>query len=206
MFGKIKKFFKGLFGSKDNVKLGIYGPTNVGKTSLANRISLDFTGEELGNVSEVPHETRTVEKKERVAMKSNSKELNMNLLDMPGISTKVDFKDFMDHGMEEEEAKDRAKEATKGIVEAIKWLDDVDACLVVFDSSENPYSQVNVTILGNLEAKDIPIILVANKIDLDDAEPEKIKDAFPQYKFIEVSAKEGDNLEDLYDKILNELG
>lgn len=206
MFNKIKRFFLNLFGKKNDVKLGVYGPTNVGKTSLANRISLDFVGEELGKISEIPHETRAVEKKEKVKIKDNGKEISMNLLDMPGISTKVDFKNFMEYGLEEKEAKSRAKEATKGIVEAIKWLDDVDACLVVFDSTENPYSQVNVTILGNLEAKDIPIILVANKIDLENSEPEKIKEAFPQYHFVEISAKEGENLEELYEKIIEKLG
>ncbi|MFB6076590.1 MAG: GTP-binding protein, partial [Candidatus Nanohaloarchaea archaeon] len=104
-----------------------------------------------------------------------------NLLDMPGISTKVDFKEFREYGIDEENAKSRAKEATKGVVEAIKWLDDVDACLVVFDATEDPYTQVNVTIVGNLEAKDIPILVVANKTDLDEADPEAVKDAFPQH-------------------------
>ncbi len=202
MFGKLKKFLTGLFGKKDQIKLGIYGPPNTGKTTLANRISKEFTGEELGSVSEVPHETREVKKKEKVSMQSDGKEISMNLLDMPGISTKVDYKEFVEHGIDEEEAKVRSKEATKGVVEAIKWLDKVDAVMVVFDSAEDPYTQVNVTILGNLEAKDIPIILVANKIDLDDSEPESIKDAFPQYNFAKISAKENENMGELYKKII----
>ena len=63
-------------------------------------------------------------------------------------------------------AQKRAKEATKGVVEAIKWLDDMDAVVVVVDSTQNPYSQVNITIVGNLVAKKIPVLVVANKIDL----------------------------------------
>ncbi len=205
MFKKLKRLFANLFGKKDEIKLGIYGPPNTGKTTLANRISEEFTGEEMGTASEVPHETRVVQKKEKVRLQSNGKEISMNLLDMPGISTKVDYKEFVEHGINEDEAKVRSKEATKGVVEAIKWLDKVDAVLVVFDSTEDPYTQVNVTILGNLEAKDIPIILVANKTDLDDAEPESIKDAFPQYNFTKISAKEKENMEDLYKKVVESV-
>ncbi len=205
MLERLKRFWGNLFGGESDVSLGIYGPPNAGKTTLANRISEDLTGEELGSVSEVPHETREVEKKERAILEHDGKRITMNLLDMPGISTKVDFKEFKQHGIDENEAKTRAKEATKGVVEAIKWLDDVDACLVVFDSTKDPYTQVNVTIVGNLEAKDIPILIVANKTDLEDSDPEAVKDAFPQHPFIEISAKEGENIEKLYEEITHRL-
>lgn len=198
--------FSNFFRSQEgDMSIGFYGPPNAGKSTLANQISLDLTGEEMSDVSEVPHETRAVEKKERVTIEADGKEIEMNLLDMPGISTNVDFKDFTEHGMEEDEAKGRAKEATKGIVEAIKYLDNVDACLVIFDATEDPYTQVNVTIIGNLEAKDIPILVVANKIDLDDADPQRVRDAFPQHPVIEISAKEGTNIDKLYEEIVDRL-
>lgn len=207
MIGKLKELFSDLFNSSENEdkSIGIYGPPNAGKSTLANQISKDLTGEEMSDVSEVPHETRTVEKKEKASIEANGRELEMNLLDMPGISTNVDFKDFSEHGIEEDEAKGRAKEATKGIVEAIKYLDDVDACLVIFDATEDPYTQVNVTIIGNLEAKDIPILVIANKIDLEDAEPERVRDAFPQHPVVEISAKEGENIDKLYEEIVGRL-
>ncbi len=207
MIGRLKKLFSDLFGGSEtgSKSIGIYGPPNAGKSTLANQIALDLTGEEMSEVSEVPHETRMVEKKERVTLDANGKELELNLLDMPGISTNVDFKDFTEHGLEEEDAKGRAKEATKGIVEAIKYLDDVDACLVIFDSTEDPYTQVNVTIIGNLEAKDIPILVVANKIDLEDSDPSRVRDAFPQHPVIEISAKEGENIDKLYEEIVARL-
>lgn len=205
MIGRLRSFFSGLFGSRNEISLGIYGPPNAGKTTLANTISVDLTGEELGSVSEVPHETREVEKKERATLEANGKTISMNLLDMPGISTKVDFNEFKKYGLEEDTAKNRAKEATKGIVEAIKFLDDVDACLVVFDAAEDPYTQVNVTVIGNLEAKKIPILIVANKVDLEDADPEAVRDAFPQHPVVEVSAKEGINIDKLYDEIMHHL-
>lgn len=205
MIGKLKNILNNIFGQKNDVSLGIYGPPNAGKTTLANRISEDLTGEELGSVSEVPHETRVVQKKEKAVLEHEGKQLRMNLLDMPGISTKVDFKEFKDHGIDEGEAKDRAKEATRGVVEAIKWLDNVDACMVVFDATKDPYTQVNVTIVGNLEAKGIPILIVANKIDLDDADPEAVRDAFPQHPLVEISAKEGENIDKLYEEVMHHL-
>ncbi|MFB6245012.1 MAG: Era-like GTP-binding protein [Candidatus Nanohaloarchaea archaeon] len=207
MISKIKELFSNFFSDsgKEDVSIGIYGPPNAGKSTLANQISLDLTGEEMSDVSEIPHETRVVEKKEEAEINANGRSINMNLLDMPGISTNVDFKDFTEHGLEEEEAKGRAKEATKGIVEAIKYLDNVDACLVIFDATEDPYTQVNVTIIGNLEAKDIPILVVANKIDLDDADPKRVRDAFPQHPVIEISAKEGTNIDKLYEEIIERL-
>ena len=68
-----KDFFQriltGIFGTKEDVKLGFYGPPNSGKTSLANRICKDFTGEEMGSVSKIPHETRSVQFKEKVEIK-----------------------------------------------------------------------------------------------------------------------------------------
>lgn len=191
-----------LFGGKRNsFSLGLYGPPNTGKTSLANRISKDWTGEEVGTVSEIPHETRAVKKKEKIDLKVGSKKFSMNLLDMPGIATKVDYRDFLKYGLSKDQAQQRAKEATKGIIEAIKWLENVDVALVVMDSTQDPYTQVNLTILGNLEARDIPIIVVANKVDLKRAKPDRIKEAFPQHEVVELSALTGENINSLYQSI-----
>lgn len=205
VFKKLKRLLSKLFGSRKEISLGIYGPPNTGKSTLANRISKDFGGGEFTKASEIPHETRTVKKKEQLVLEHDGRRINMNLLDMPGISTRVDYKDFMKYRLSKAVAKARSKEATKGIVEAIKWLDNVDACLVVFDSRENPYTQVNVTILGNLEAKSIPILLVANKIDAKGAKPDRIREAFPQYPCVQLSAKNGTNMDSLYENIMKEL-
>lgn len=205
MFEFLKNFISKIFNKRQSVSIGIYGPPNSGKTTLANKISEDLTGEEIGKVSEIPHETRVIQKKERAVLEVDGKELSMNLLDMPGIATKVDYKNFEEYGLDEDESKDRAKEATKGIVEAIKWLDNVDACLVIFDSTKDPYTQVNVTIIGNLEAKGIPILVLANKIDLEDAEPDRVRDAFPQHSIMEISAKEGENISELYGEIMDRM-
>lgn len=202
----IKRFFQSLFGDlfgkKKQVKLGLYGPPNGGKTTLANRICEDWLGEEMGSASSMAHETREIQIKESVTIKSqDGRELTFNLVDTPGIATKIDYEEFIKAGMKEKEAKGRAKEATKGVIDAIKWLDDMDAVVVVLDSTIDPYSQVNITIVGNLQARDIPVLLVANKIDLKKSDLKKIKSAFPQYDVIGISAKHGKNIEGFYDAL-----
>lgn len=194
-------WFKGMFGKRKIIRLGLYGPPNAGKTTLANKISMDWTGEPVGTVSEIPHETREVQKKERVVIQTRGRKIVMNLLDMPGIATKIDFEDFLQHGLTVEEAQKRAKEATKGVIEAIKWLENVDTALVIMDSTKDPYTQVNITIIGNLEARGIPVIIVANKIDLPEAKPEQIQEAFPQHPIVRISGLKGKNLEDLYEAV-----
>ena len=196
----IDKVFKNIFKGKKHVKLGIYGPPNGGKTTLANKICQDWLGEDMGSVSNVAHETREIQIKEQINIKNeDGKELSFNLVDTPGIATKIDYEDFIKTGMKEKEAKKRAKEATKGIIDAIKWLDEMETVIVVLDSSKDPYSQVNITIIGNLQARDIPVMVVANKIDLKKASIKKIQAAFPQYEVIGISAKRGDNMDKFYE-------
>ncbi|MBI1970454.1 GTP-binding protein [Candidatus Woesearchaeota archaeon] len=197
----IKKVFHDMFRKKRHVKLGLYGPPNGGKTTLANRICKDWIGEEMGKVSPIEHETREIQIKEHISIKSGHRELSFNLIDTPGIATKIDYENFMKKGIPIKEAKKRAKEATKGVIEAIKWLDEVDVVIVVLDVSKDPYSQVNITIIGNLQARDIPVLLVANKIDLRKADVKKVQAAFPQYDVIGISAKKGTNMDQLYEAL-----
>lgn len=196
-----RRIFESIFGKKGEIKIGFYGPPNAGKTSLANRICKDWTGEEIGKVSKIPHETRSVQFKEKVEIKNKGKSLMFKLIDTPGIATKIDYEDFMKFGMGKKESQKRAKEATQGVIEAIKWLEDVHAVVIVLDASQNPYSQVNLTIIGNLVARDIPVLLVGNKIDLRKASIKKMEAAFPEYDIIGVSAKTGQNMEEFYESL-----
>ncbi len=196
-----KRMFANLFSSKREIKLGFYGPPNAGKTSLANRICKDFTGEEIGTVSKVPHETRKVQFKEKVEISYKGKKMVFKMIDTPGIATKIDYEDFLKFKMSKKDSKERAKEATQGVIESIKWLDDMDIVVVVLDVAENPYNQVNITIIGNLVARKIPVLIVANKIDLKKADIKKIEAAFPEYDVVGISAKFGDNLEEFYESI-----
>ncbi|MCX6746555.1 MAG: Era-like GTP-binding protein [Candidatus Pacearchaeota archaeon] len=196
-----KRIFMSLFKNKREIKLGFYGPPNAGKTSLANRICKDFTGEEIGTVSKIPHETRKVQFKEKVEITYKGKKMVFKMIDTPGIATKVDYENFMKFKMSKKEAKVRAREATQGVIESIKWLDDMDIVVVVLDGTENPYNQVNITIIGNLVARKIPVLIVANKIDLKKADIKKIEAAFPEYDVVGISARYGDNLEEFYESV-----
>jgi small GTP-binding protein len=199
--GILDKIFQGLrslFGKKQ-LTIGIYGPPNAGKTTLANRISRDWTGKPMGKTSEIPHETRKAKERKEVVIGSGKKKISFDIVDTPGIATKIDFHNFVEEfGMEEEKARVRAKEATEGVIEAIKWLDNVQGVLLVMDSAVDPFNQVNVTLIGNLEARKLPTIIVANKFDLKEASPATIKEAFPQHPTIPISALKGYGMDNLY--------
>lgn len=201
--------FFSLFKRKKKLSLGLYGPPNAGKSTLANRIIEDIMGKgddiPKFSVSGVEHETRSVQKVEKLELKRGSKSLSFNLIDTPGIATKIDFEDFVKKGLKKNEAKIRAKEATQGVIESIKWLDNVDAVLVVLDSTINPYNQVNITLIGNLVAKKKKLVIVANKSDLKSSNLEKIKLVFPEYPLVGISAKTGEGVDELYNTIFKEF-
>ena len=229
--GILSRLLRVLFFRRATTKIGIYGPPNAGKTTLANRIIHTFVdeNEDIGTSTNIPHETRRAVRRGGILIDLKSKsvqnpylnpgtssnrespsdlkpregrgKLKLDIVDTPGLATKIDFHDFMAFGLEEAEAKKRAKEATEGVIEAIKWLDDIDAVLLLMDATENPYTQTNIVIIGNLEARDVPVIIVANKIDLPEAAPQRIADAFPQHIVIPISALKGDNMDVLYEEM-----
>ena len=205
MFKILKKIssriFRSLFKKRESLKIGFYGPPNAGKTSLANKICKDWTGEEIGAVSGIPHETRSVQFKEKVEIEYKGKKMTFKMIDTPGIATKIDYEDFLRYKMKKKDAKIRAKEATQGVVESIRWLDDMDVVVIVLDATENPYNQVNLTIIGNLVARKIPVLIVANKIDLRKSSIKKIEEAFPEYDVVGISAKYGKNLDEFYESV-----
>lgn len=204
--GTLAAILQRIFGKK-HARIGIYGPPNVGKTTLANRILRDWTGDIMGSVSDIPHETRRAKWKKNVKVENGSSSLYMDIVDTPGIATKVDYKEFMNtYGLSKEEAKQRAKEATEGVIEAIRWLEDIDGVLLVMDSTQDPFTQVNVTILGNLEARSLPVLIAANKIDMEDSSPATLKSAFPQHPVVPISALTGYNAENLYTTMVSHFG
>jgi len=207
VISQFKNFFGRLF-KKKNACIGIYGPPNAGKTTLANRIVKDWKDDdaEPGSVSHIAHETRKAQRHHKLEIESKGNKICLDIVDTPGLATKIDFHDFMKEGMGEKESKQRSKEATEGVIESVKWLDDLDGVILVMDATENPYTQVNVTVIGNMEARKLPLLIVANKVDLAEADPDAIKDAFPQHPFIGISALEGTNMETFYETIAKQFG
>ncbi|MDD3976609.1 Era-like GTP-binding protein [Methanomicrobium antiquum] len=204
---KFSKIITGLF-KKKQMRIGIYGPPNAGKTTLSNRIVRDWTGDAIGPVSEIPHETRRARRKEGVKIsdeKGNS--INIDIVDTPGVTTKIDYKEFLEYGIEQDEAVVRAREATEGVAEAMHWLrEDIDGVIYMLDSTQDPFIQVNIMLVGIIESRDLPVIIVANKNDLPDASSARIKSAFPQHPVISISGLEGNNVEELYEKMIEYFG
>ncbi|WP_462272013.1 Era-like GTP-binding protein [Methanohalophilus sp.] len=205
----LKRNFTGLLNkllNKKSARIGIYGPPNAGKTTLANRILRDWTGDAMGSVSDVAHETRRARRREGVTIKGNGNSLSLDVIDTPGLATKIDFHEFMEQGMSEAESKRRAKEATEGVIEAVKWLESLDGIILVMDATEDPFTQVNVTVIGNMEARGLPLLIAANKIDREDSSPSTIREAFPQHPLVAISALEGKNIDTLYEEIAKRFG
>ncbi|KXS40858.1 MULTISPECIES: Era-like GTP-binding protein [Methanohalophilus] len=205
----LRRNFTGLLKkllNKKSARIGIYGPPNAGKTTLANRILRDWTGDAMGSVSNVAHETRRARRREGVTIKGNGNSLSLDIIDTPGLATKIDFHEFMEQGMSEAESKRRAKEATEGVIEAVKWLESLDGIILVMDATEDPFTQVNVTVIGNMEARGLPLLIAANKIDREDSSPSTIREAFPQHPLVAISALEGKNIDTLYEEIAKRFG
>ena len=210
IFAQLKNSLSNLFGASrgETKQIGIYGPTNSGKTTFANRVVRDWKGEEMGTIQDVPHETRRVMKEEGVTIERGNSMVEMNIVDTPGVETKIDKEELMDdHGFEEDDAVRRSREAAQGVGEAMRWLrEDIDGVLYVLDSTKDPLAEVNNVLTGIIESKDIPVLILANKIDLEESDVRQIRQVYPQHEVIQMSAKEGDNMDEVYDKIADKFG
>ena len=195
-----------LFAGSEPKRIGIYGPPNAGKTTLANRIARDWTGDAVGPESHVPHETRRARRKENVEIERDGRTVTIDIVDTPGVTTKVDYEEFLGE-MDEEDAIRRSREATEGVAEAMHWLrEDVEGVIYVLDATKDPISQVNTMLIGIIESRDLPALIFANKTDLEDANVKRIADAYPQHEVVPLSALEGDNMDTVYDNIAEEFG
>jgi GTPase len=197
--------FLSAFFNKKRSRIGIYGPPNAGKTTLANRIARDWAGDSVGAVSEIPHETRRASRKQDIRIRgANGHTITIDIVDTPGVTTKIDYKEFLEYGMDKDEAITRAREATEGVAEAMHWLrEDIDGVVYMLDSTVDPFLQVNIMMIGIIESRNLPVIIAANKIDLPDASPQKIRSAFPQHPVVPVSCLEGKNIEELYEQMVH---
>jgi len=83
------------------------------------------------------------------------------------------------------------------------WLrEDIDGVVYMIDATEDPFIQVNIMMIGIIESRNLPVVIAANKIDLPDASPQKIRSAFPQHPVIPVSCLAGMKIDELYDSMI----
>ena len=187
---------------RKKVTLGIFGEVGAGKTTLANLLSEMATGRKIGNVTGIPHETRNVVKVENIKLNVDEYELDLTLMDTPGVATYIDYREFMKHGLSKEESLERAREAAKGVIEALKHLDQVDVAIIVVDSTRVPFDQVNMVLVGNLEMRKIPFVIAANKIDRKDANPEMVRELFKDKPVVPISALKRINIENMLERVV----
>ncbi len=199
----LSKILASLFQKKTS-RIGIYGPPNAGKTTLANRIAKDWSGCAEGTVSEIPHETRRAARTENITISGNGgRSITIDIVDTPGVTTKIDYNEFIEYGITRDEAVTRAREATEGVAEAMHWLrEDIDGVLYMIDATADPFAQVNIMMVGIIESRKLPVVIAANKTDLPDASPQRIKTAFPQHPVIPISCLTGTKIEDLYEEMI----
>ena len=60
--------------------------------------------------------------------------------------------------------------------------------------------------VGNLAARNIPVMIAGNKVDLKKADLKKVQAAFPQYDVVGISAKYGTNIKDFYNALFKVVG
>src|SRR3989344_5886335 len=169
----------------DPLKLIFIGKTNVGKSSLANRI----IGEERSIVSDIPHSTR--EPQDTLLIWDNQSVL---LIDTAGIRKKP---------------KRETRIEELGVDRSIKAMRRADIALFVIDASI-PVTHQDKRIGDMIHDHGIGTILVLNKMDLLNKEEQElalasIENAFNYLSLapmIPVSAKTGDNIDHILEEAL----
>lgn len=160
--------------------IAITGRPNAGKSTLLNQI----VGEKVAIVSSKPQTTRT-----KILGVRTGEDYQLVLIDTPGI--------HKPHNK-------LSKRMEKYIYTATQ---DIDALLYVVDCNiKDEELEAEKEALAGLKTSDVPVILAVNKIDtvpklqllpvLD-----KLKDLYDFSDIVPISAQEGDNLEELFEKL-----
>ena len=169
---KISESFKNGKVLREGIKTAIVGKPNAGKSSLLNTV----LNEERAIVSETQGTTRdTIE--EFVTIEG----ITLKLIDTAGI-------------------RDTSDEIEKiGVKKSKKLIDDAELVIAIFDGTKD-LEKDDIEILNLIKDKNAIILL--NKIDLYDNMLDKNENIIEcGKKIIKISAKNGDNLDELYKSI-----
>jgi len=156
----------------EGIKAAIVGRTNVGKSSLLNKL----IEEERAIVSEIPGTTRDI-----IQEVINIKGIPVKIIDTAGIR------------------KTKGKIEKMGVEKAIEWMKKAEINIVVLDGSQK-LKKEDEKLLGNVSGKEY--IIAVNKTDLPlKINIEHLKKGFDSEKIVMISAKNGDGIEKLKEKI-----
>jgi GTP-binding protein HflX len=190
---KIKKIRETQRDNRNEIpKVSLVGYTNAGKSTLRNVLYNMYSPKEdalKGNVFEADMLFATLDTTTRAIVLPDNR--TITLTDTVGFIKKLPH-DLV--------------EAFKSTLEEVIYS---DLLLHVVDVSSDNYKEQTEAVnevLRELKAIDKPTILVLNKIDkVSDEELLNIKDNFKRMQYIEISAKQGINLEKLIEEIINRL-
>lgn len=164
--------------------IAITGRPNAGKSTLLNKI----IGEKVAIVSSKPQTTRT-----KILGVRTGEDFQLVLIDTPGI--------HKPHNK-------LGKRMEKYIYTATQ---DIDALLYVIDCNiKDAELEAEKEALEGLRASDVPVILAVNKIDTVPKLQllpviDKLKDLYDFTDIVPISAQEGENLNELFEKLKEQL-
>jgi len=157
----------------EGIKAAIIGRTNVGKSSLLNKL----LKEERAIVTEIPGTTRDI-----LQETINIKGIPVKIIDTAGIR------------------KTKGKIEKMGVKKALYWMEKAEINLLVLDGSQ-ALNQNDRKLLQKIKNK--TYLIVINKIDLPmKINKEELKN-FPEENISYISAKTGYGIEKLEEKIYN---
>ena len=165
--------------------IAITGRPNAGKSTLLNQI----VGEKVAIVSSKPQTTRT-----KILGVYTEKDLQIVLIDTPGI--------HKPHNK-------LGKRMEKYIYTATQ---DIDALVYVVDCNiKDEEIALEKEALDGLKTADIPVILAVNKIDTKERLAllpvlDKLQGMYDFEAIVPISAREGENLPELFEKLKDCLG
>ncbi|MEO2152950.1 MAG: tRNA uridine-5-carboxymethylaminomethyl(34) synthesis GTPase MnmE [Aquificota bacterium] len=163
---------------RQGIKLAIVGKPNVGKSSLFNRL----LGSERAIVTDIAGTTR-----DYIEETINIKGIPISLIDTAGIRETADVVEKI------------------GVQRSLQKLKEADLIIIVLDASNPDLEEEDLKLINLVKETKKPLLVVLNKIDKGQKLDTK-KIPIPNVEVVKVSAKTGEGIEELKEKILQKVG